>query len=152
MALAADGAVAMAGKLAVVSGVVLSGRVTVRTTCEWDESKAFLVRTFTVEVKGQRALSGSQRIGWDASAGQIKSWVFDSEGGHGEAYWSRSGDRWLSKSTSVLHDGRRASATQVLTRTGPDTMTWASVERTVGDEVVPDLAPITIVRRPPPPK
>jgi uncharacterized protein (TIGR02246 family) len=125
---------------------------TVRTTCAWDENKAFLVRKFEVEIKGQRSLSGHQRLGWDPSAGQIKSWVFDSEGGHGEGYWSRSGDRWIAKSTSVLPDGRRASATQVITRTGPDTMTWSSVERTVGDEVVADLPPITVVRRPPPPK
>jgi uncharacterized protein (TIGR02246 family) len=125
---------------------------TVRTVCEWDENKAFLLRKFVVEIKGQRSLSGHQRLGWDPSAGQIKSWVFDSEGGHGEGYWSRSGERWVCKTSSVLPDGRRASATQVVTRTGPDSMTWASIERTVGDEVVADLPPITVVRRPPPPK
>ncbi len=125
---------------------------TVHTSCDWDANHVFLIREFVIEVKGERALSGTQRIGWDPASGQIKSWVFDAEGGHAVGYWSRTGDQWLIKTTSVLADGQRSSSTQITTRTGPDTMTWSSVERTIGDEVVPDLPPVTIVRKPPPPK
>lgn len=129
-----------------------SDEATVHTSCEWDENHAFLLRTFVIEVNGERTLSGSQRIGWDAAAGQIKSWAFEADGGHSVGYWSRSGNQWLTKTTAVLPDGRRASSTQVTTRTGPDTMTWSSIERTIGGEVVPDLPLIAVVRRPPPPK
>ena len=57
----------------------------------------------------------NQRIGWDPLTKQIKSWVFDSEGGYGDALWTRKGNQWVIKSTGVLPDGRTASATHVLT-------------------------------------
>ena len=61
----------------------------------------------------------NQRIGWDPLTKQIKSWVFDSEGGYGDEFWTRKGNQWVIKSTGVLPDGRTASATHVLTPTGP---------------------------------
>lgn len=130
-----------------------AGAATVHTTCAWDDNRSFLIRKFTIVEGGTNTFSGTQRIGWDAAGGQIKAWMFDSDGGHGESYWSHDGkDRWVGKSVSTLPDGRLASATQIITRTGPDSMTWASEDRTLGDEIVPDLAPITIVRKPPAPK
>ena len=75
-------------------------------------------------------MSGTQRIGWDPRHKQIRSWVFDSDGGFSEGFWSRDGERWVMKSTGVLKDGRAASATNVLTRVNRDTMNWTSVDRT----------------------
>src|SRR3954453_18190715 len=44
----------------------------------WDENKAFLLQDFTIRVKGRSVLKGTQRIGWDPLAKQIRAWVFDS--------------------------------------------------------------------------
>ena len=54
----------------------------------------------------------TQRIGWDPLTKQIKSWVFDSEGGYGDGLWTRKGNQWVIKSTGVLPDGRIAHGHQ----------------------------------------
>ena len=46
-------------------------------------------------------LSGTQRIGWDPLKRQFKTWIFDSEGGHGEGYYTRNGDQWVVKTEGV---------------------------------------------------
>jgi len=124
---------------------------TVHATCRWSPDKNFLLRDFTIHVQSQPVMTVAQRIGWDPLTKQIKSWVFDSEGGYGEGHWTRDGNQWFIKSTGVLPDGRTASATNVLTRSGPHSARWASIERTVGGHVVPNLQEYVMVRRPPQP-
>jgi uncharacterized protein (TIGR02246 family) len=129
-----------------------SDQALVQTTCKWADGEAFLLRDITARVNGKTAVTGSQRIGWDPLHKCVKSWVFDSEGGQSEALWSRDGDnRWVIKSTGVTADGEPVTATHVLTRINDSTATWTSIDRTRGDEAQPDIDPITIVRRPPPP-
>lgn len=124
----------------------------VMTSVAWSDNKNFLVRTFDVRVQGKPALTGSQRIGWDPLTKQIKSWVFDDQGGHGEGLWSRAGDQWVVKATGVRPDGRTATATQVLTFVDKDHLKWRSIDRTHGDEVVEEIDEIAMVRKPPQPR
>jgi uncharacterized protein (TIGR02246 family) len=124
----------------------------VHATCRWTPDGHFLLRDFTVKVQGKSVMTVNERIGWDPSIRQIKSWVFDSEGGHGTGLWSRAGNEWVIKSTGVMPDGRIATATHTLTRLGTQSARWASVERTVGDRIVPDQAEYLMVRQPPPPR
>ena len=63
----------------------------VNTSCKWSDDGNFLIRAFTMKTQGQPVLSGTQRIGWDAVKHQFKMWVFDSEGGFGDGYWTRDG-------------------------------------------------------------
>ncbi len=128
-----------------------SHEAVVSSSCRWSDDKHFLLRDFTIHVRGKAALKGSQRIGWDPVAKQIRSWVFDSEGGFGEGYWSRVGDTWMIKTSGVRKDGKTATATQVITRNGPDHVRWASFDRTSGGDLVPDLDQFTLVRQPPKP-
>ena len=121
----------------------------VNTTCKWTADGNFLVREFTMKTQGQPVLSGTQRIGWDPVRHQIKTWIFDSEGGYGEGYWTRDGDRWLIKTDGVRQDGKHASATNIITRLGKDRASWQSVDRTVGSAAVPGVDEFTIVRKPP---
>jgi uncharacterized protein (TIGR02246 family) len=124
----------------------------VHTTCRWADNGAFLLREFQVRIRGQEAMSGSQRVGWDPHLKQIRSWVFDSDGGFSEGLWSRDGDRFVIKTHGVLKDGRSASATNILTFVSRDMLKWASVDRTLGAEVLPDAEVITLVRKPPRPR
>ena len=111
-----------------------------------------LNREFTIRQNGRVAMTVNQRIGWDPAGGQIKSWEFDSEGGHGEGLWARLGDQWIVKATGVLQDGRTATATHVITeRTRPPADGGRS-NRTVGGDVIPVADEFVMVRRPPPPK
>ena len=109
----------------------------IHATCRWSDDKNFLLRDFVIHVQGKPVMNVTQRIGWDPLTKQIKSWVFDSDGGYGDALWTRNGNQWIIKSTGVLPDGRIATATNILTRTGPNAARWASTERTVGGQVDP---------------
>jgi uncharacterized protein (TIGR02246 family) len=120
----------------------------VTTSCAWDESKNFLLSEYTVKVAGQTIMRGTQRIGWDPLTRQIKTWTFDSDGGYGEGYWHRDGDRWLVKITGVAVDGRPGSATQIHSRQNDHTRTWSAVDRVLGGEALPDIEEITVVRAP----
>jgi uncharacterized protein (TIGR02246 family) len=123
----------------------------VHVTCRWSPDKNYLLRDFSIHVRSQPVMTVTQRIGWDPLTRQIKSWVFDSEGGYGDGFWTRDGNQWVIKSTGVLPDGRTASATHILTRSSPQLARWASIHRTVGGHVVPDLHEYVLVRRPPKP-
>ncbi len=124
----------------------------IHANCRWSDDKNFLLRDFVIHVQGKPVMNVTQRIGWDPLTKQIKSWVFDSAGGYGHALWARHGNQWVIKSSGVLPDGRIATATNILTRTGPNAARWASTERTVGGEVAADHHESVMVRRPPQPQ
>jgi uncharacterized protein (TIGR02246 family) len=121
----------------------------VRTTCKWSDDGNFLIRDFMMKTQGQTVLSGTQRIGWDPMRRQFKTWIFDSEGGFGDGYWTRNGDHWVIKAEGVRQDGQHASATNIITRLGKDRASWRSVDRTIGGAAVPGIDEFTIVRKPP---
>ncbi len=89
-------------------------------------------------------------IGWDPQSGQIKSWLFDSNGGHGEGSGrgpaTKSGS---SKAQGVLHDGRPTSATQIHTIINKDSVKTSSIDRIIGGQVAPDIVDIVMVRKAP---
>src|SRR5262249_27175057 len=124
----------------------------VHTTCRWSPDLNFLLREFTMRIKGQPVTGGTQRIGWDPLTSQFRSWVFDTEGGFSDGSWSRGGpNQWIIKANGFLADGRAASATQILTFVSKGTARWHSVDRTVGGQAVPDLPEIVLVHTPPQP-
>ena len=105
----------------------------VSTTCKWTADGNFLVREFTMKTQGQPVLSGTQRIGWDPVRRQIKTWIFDSEGGYGEGHWTRDGGRWLIKTDGVRQGGQHASATlNIMTRARQGPRRAAAVGRPDG--------------------
>ena len=77
--------------------------------------------------------------------------MFDSEGGFAEGRWTRHGNQWIVKMTGTRRDGSAASATNVITQVTKDRMTWQSRDRVVGDDLLPNIGEIVIVRKPPQP-
>jgi uncharacterized protein (TIGR02246 family) len=122
------------------------------TSYRWTDNHCYILGEFTVRVHGRPALTGSQRIGWDPLAKTFHSWVFDSEGGYAEGVWSLQGRQWMTKLTGVTRDGKVASSTTVITFVGKDRMLWQARDRVVGEERLPDVREISIVRQPPAPK
>jgi uncharacterized protein (TIGR02246 family) len=122
------------------------------TNYHWADDHKFLVGDFQVQIKGRPAMSGTHRIGWDSMKQQIRSWVFDTEGGFAQGVWTPDENRWIVKMTGVNREGKTASATNVTTMVNKDRMTWQSRDRIVGGEVQPDIDEIPIVRKPPQPK
>ncbi len=120
----------------------------VRIHCRWSDNKNFLLQDATVRRQGRDTMQLTQRIGWDPLRKQIRAWLFDSEGGYGESFWTRDGDRWLNKATAVLRDGTTASMTNIFTRTGKDSYLWLSTDRVLGGEILPPLQ-VKVTRQPP---
>jgi uncharacterized protein (TIGR02246 family) len=120
----------------------------VESKFRWDENKSFLLEEFQVISQGSTVLKGTQRIGWDPQAKQIRSWIFDSAGGFGEAVWTQDGDDWVCQAKGVRSDASSASATRRLTRAAQDRVIWTSTDRVDDGERLPELA-VTMVRKPP---
>jgi uncharacterized protein (TIGR02246 family) len=121
---------------------------TIQTDCAWTKNKNFMTRSFAVVIGDQVDMSGMQFIGWDPAAKQIRSWVFDSDGGFYEGKWTKKGDRWVIQQTGTLPDGRKASEVNIMKRLDDNSFTWQSVQRAVGGDVLPDVEEVTIVRKP----
>jgi uncharacterized protein (TIGR02246 family) len=121
---------------------------TVQTDCEWAKNRNFMTRSFAVVVGDEVDVAGMQVIGWDPAAEQIRSWVFDSDGGFAEGKWTRKGDRWLIHQTGMLPDGRKSSAVNIITYIDDDSCTWQSVNRTVDGDLLPNVDEVLVVRKP----
>jgi hypothetical protein len=91
-------------------------------------------------------MSGIQIIGWDPVAKKIRSWVFDSDGGFGQATWTRKGDQWFVQQSGVLADGRRSSSVNIIRYVDEKTCTIQSVDRTVNDELLPNVPEVRIAK------
>ncbi len=120
---------------------------TSETTCQWTTNNSFLTRTFRIAAPGTDVFEGTQVIGWDPIAGELRSWVFDSDGGYAEGAWKRKGDSWVVDSTGFAPDGRPVRSVQVYTYVDANAFTWQSFGRRVGDETLPDLEEVRVVRK-----
>jgi uncharacterized protein (TIGR02246 family) len=112
----------------------------------WTDSQNFITATFTASVKGVSVGQATHWIGWDPLAKNIRSWIFDAAGGFGEGAWTKDGDKWVLKSSSVQQDGKKATATYHVGRVDADTITLQATNRTVDDKPVPDTKEFKLKR------
>ena len=126
------------------------GDLKIHSVIKWGENKAYLTRTTTVNAGEEGSYSSLMVLGYDPQAGQIRSWLFDSEGGRGEATWTRaSDDQWILRAVGNLRNGLPNSATQIISLIGKDTLKTSSVDRIIGGEVAADIDEIIMVRKAP---
>jgi uncharacterized protein (TIGR02246 family) len=124
----------------------------VRSTVRWGQGKGYLVRDYSVQVKGEPATSGLMIIAWDPQTEQIKSWIFNADGSRGEGSWTRATDnQWVVKAHGTTGDGRATSATQVISLVNKDAIKTSSTDRVIGGEIARDIEDIIMVRKPSPP-
>ena len=123
-----------------------SGDQTIQAKINWAGDKNFLVRTINVQGGDQSVTDGWEIIGWDPVRQQIHSWIFDSNGGFGEATWANNGEDWLIRASNVLPDGSRSTAENVLTKVEGNRFTWESQNRTLNGEPQPSLDKIEVQR------
>jgi len=119
---------------------------TARIAFEWGPNQNFLISTFTTTFKSISIGGGTQWIGWDPLAKQIRSWTFENAGGFGEGTFTPSGEKWIIKASGVLADGKKIAATNILSRIDPDTMSWQSTERSFDGKMLPEVKGITLKR------
>jgi uncharacterized protein (TIGR02246 family) len=118
----------------------------VTTECHWSKNNNFLIRSFEIQLRDRIEMSGMQLIGWDPSIHQIRSWVFDSDGGFGQGTWTRKENRWYVQQSGILPDGRKTSAVNILTHLGDGQCTLQSVNRTVDGELLPNIDEVRITK------
>jgi uncharacterized protein (TIGR02246 family) len=117
---------------------------------DWAENQNFIVSSFATTVDGVPVVGGTQWVGWDAIDKQVRSWSFYSRGGSGEATWTKDGNSWTLKTTARTGDGKKVSATNVMTKTDDDHMTWQMTKLAVDGESLPDPKPVKLKRVKPP--
>ena len=123
-----------------------------QSSVRWADNQSYLIRTFSIQREGEKPSTGTMFIGWDPQSGQIKSWLFNSEGGHGEGLWTRTDEKeWVTKASGVLRDGRPTSATQIHTMINKDSVKVSSIDRIIGGVVAPDIVDVIMVRKAPQP-
>jgi len=120
---------------------------TVQTDCQWTKNQNFINRSFAIVVGDQVDMAGMQIIGWDPITKQIRSWVFDSDGGFAEGKWTRKGDHWLIQQTGASPDGSKTSAVNIITKVDDDSFTWQSIQREANGDVLPNVDEVLVVRR-----
>ncbi len=119
---------------------------TIETTSQWSKNQNFITRRFSVSIDGESDLSGVQLIGWDPVAQNIRSWVFDSDGGFGGSTWKKKENKWVINSSATLSDGRKASAVKTLTVIDDKSITWQASGRSIDGEILPNIDPIKLTR------
>ena len=97
---------------------------TVLVSSRWSDGGNYIVREFLARSADGEEIGGTQRIGWDATKGQVKSWSFDSQGGTGEGYWQNDSKHWVVESKEVLADGQVVTATATYTPVDRDSFVW----------------------------
>ena len=118
----------------------------IETRCQWSRNQNFLTRYFTVRVDGAVAHEGMQIIGFHAPSGEIRSWVFDSDGGTGQGIWSNQDNQWTVAVTYNLPDGGQGKATNTFTRVDDDHFRFQSTQRSIDGEALPDVPEVTATR------
>jgi hypothetical protein len=124
-----------------------SGESTIETVCQWTRNKNYLSRTFKVSKDDEVSWSGLQIIGWDAGSKQIRSWLFDSDGGHVAGTWTQRDEHWIVQSVGTLADGGKGSSTSVFRQLDDSKYGWKKINRVVDGEMLPNIGEIIIQRK-----
>lgn len=122
------------------------GDIRVKTSVSWSEGEAFLIRSFSADLGNGATRQGTQIIGWDPRAKEIRSWAFNANGSFGDGVWSRVGDAWHVTSSQTLANGDAASGTYVVTPVDENSMTIQLIGHEIEGEPQPASAVITVVR------
>jgi hypothetical protein len=118
----------------------------VKIHCEWVKNNHFLQSTISAYTLGGLEFQGIQVIGWDPEAGQIRSWLFDSNGGFAGGLWQRANRQWVADSKFVRDDGARGSVTALCTLVDDQTFKWKFVNRNDKGATLFDIDEVTLHR------
>ena len=122
------------------------GKFRLEMTCDWTTNQNFISRKFRAITEEGVVLSGLQIIGWDPKKQEIRSWLFDSEGGFVNGVWSQREDHWTVQSVATLADGSQASFTSVFTPIDEDSYRWRKVNQVIDGELLPNVEEVVVLR------
>ena len=120
----------------------------VQLDSQWTTNQNYLSTKYSVAIDGVIESSGLQIIGWDAKNQQIRSWLFDSNGGFVKGTWEQreNAEEWVVQSVATLADGAAGSSTSIYRPEGPDSFSWRKTNRVVDGKLLPNTQEV-IMRR-----
>jgi uncharacterized protein (TIGR02246 family) len=124
--------------------------VAMHVTAKWNSTKTFMRREMSMTSGGKLVFSATQQIGWDPIRQQIRSWVFDNNGGYGEGLWSLEGNLWMVLARGVHPDGKTSKATHIFRFVDRNTVVWKSIDASVDGRPSKDME-VTLVHGDKPP-
>jgi len=113
--------------------------VTADASYVWGPDKNYLLRKVVMRGAKGEVDSTIQWIGWDPSQKQIRSFVFDSNGGFEDGVWEKDGEAWVVTAHGVLPDGRRANVTNIHSRVDANNIIYEIVDDEIDGEPVEDV-------------
>jgi uncharacterized protein (TIGR02246 family) len=119
----------------------------IKISTQWTKNKNFISRTYTVTEGEETVSSGLQIIGWDAAEQQIRSWLFDSEGGVITGKWTQREDQWVVSSVAQLNNGLKGSFTSVFRPIADGKYGWQKVNRMIDGNLLPNVDEVIVVRK-----
>ncbi len=117
-----------------------------RVECQWIGDGHFLERKYSVKRGDQVVTAGLQVIGWNAQSQAIESWTFSSDGGRSVGHWIPHRGGWIIENAGMLADGTPTGAVNYFVRLDDNSLSWKSVERSVGGAMLPESAEIVLKR------
>ena len=122
--------------------------VKTESVCRWLGDKCFVERKYTTSYVDGAEATGVQIIGWNAQDGHVQSWNFSPDGAFAVGVWSPTEGGWEAELTGVTSDGTATAAVNHLQRLDDNAYMWQSVERALGETVLPDSDEVVIRRNP----
>ena len=121
--------------------------VTIEFECKWTQDNNHISRAYRVIEGDNVEHTGLQIIGWDAKNKNIRSWLFDSDGGFVEGTWKKDGDNWLITSKGILPDGGEGTAVNVVRVIDEDQIGYRKTKQVIDGVEIPDSEEIVIQRQ-----
>ena len=118
----------------------------IKISTQWTKNKNFISRTYTIKEGEETVSSGLQIIGWDAAEQQIRSWLFDSEGGVITGKWTQREDQWVVGSVAQLNNGLKGSFTSVFRPIADGKYGWQKVNRMIDGNLLPNVDEVIVLR------
>jgi uncharacterized protein (TIGR02246 family) len=109
-----------------------------RASYTWASQGNFLVNSFDLTIQDVSVAGGVQWIGWDASIKKARSWAFLFNGGFVEGTWTKEGDVWKVALNATMRDGKKMTATNVITKIDNDHVTLHFIDRSLEGKALPD--------------
>ena len=115
-------------------------------TAEWTLGGRFLSRTTRIRGGDEEEFVSVEVIGYDPVRGQLRSWIFDNEGGFGQGMWRADEGKWLIQITATMPEGGQSSSEHVVTLLDEDTAEMETINRILDGEALPNRDPLKVVR------
>ncbi|NLX96404.1 MAG: SgcJ/EcaC family oxidoreductase [Rhodopirellula sp.] len=122
--------------------------VKTESVCRWVADEHFIERKYTTTQVDGTKTTGVQLIGWNPQGGHVQSWDFSPDGGHAVGVWVPVEGGWQARVQGTTGDGLSTTAVNRLMRLDDNAYVWQSVQRCLGESVLPDTGEVVIKRHP----